>query len=350
MEGLSTKARISALQEEIIRPATLAEVMEEVEQEVAGGNVEYLRPLATGFTPLDDILNGGLRRGELLVIGGPTGVGKTIWGLQVARNVVHNDADAAALFVCYEHTRAHLLLRLLCLESAELGYKDDALTMRKLTELSLNARPGVGLLGMLRRMPRYAAVLDAVASYAGRMIVVNASGDHSTLADIRTWTEEALAAGPSRLLLIVDYIQKIPVERAALESESEVTTYLAQGLKELSMSLQIPVIAIAASDRPGLKSKRMRLADLRGSSALQYEADVGLVLNNKYAIISREHMVYNPSQAEAMRNWVVISVEKNRAGLGAVDMEHILDAAHFRIVPSGNFVRERLVDDKVILE
>ena len=115
------------------------------------------------------------------------------------------------------------------------------------------------------------------------------------------------------------------------------------------MSMGIRAIAIAASDRAGLKAKRMRLADLRGSSAVQYEADIGLILNNKWSIISREHLVYNPTQAEAMRNFVVMSVEKNRAGRNAVDMEYPLDAAHFRIVPSGDFVRERLVDEKVTL-
>ena len=99
-----------------------------------------------------------------------------------------------------------------------------------------------------------------------------------------------------------------------------------------------------------MKAKRMRLADLRGSSALQYEADIGLILNNKFAIISREHLVYNPTQAEAMRNSVVMTVEKNRAGRNAVDMEYALDAAHFRIVPTGGFVRERLVDEKVVRE
>jgi hypothetical protein len=44
-----------------------------------------------------------------------------------------------------------------------------------------------------------------------------------------------------------------------------------------------------------------------------------------------------------------MSVEKNRAGRNAVDMEFPLDAAHFRIVPKGDFVRERLVDEKVTL-
>jgi len=350
LEQVLAENEISPLEGEVIGPTTLAQAMQDVDWRVASGDTSQLRPLATGFTPLDEVVNGGLRPGELLIIGGPFGVGKTIWGMQTARNVVHNDANSRALYICYEHDRAHIMSRLMCLESAELGYKDDALTLRKLTQLLLNAPAGMGLFGTLRRMPRYAAVLDRMESYADRLMLVKASGDHSTLDHIRDWAHEVLAAGSKRLLLVVDYLQKVPVDRSVLGPESEVTTYLAQGLKELGMSLQIPVIAIAASDRLGLQSKRMRLADLRGSSALQYEADVGLILNNKYAIVSREHMIYNPTQAEAMRNWVVLSVEKNRAGRNAVDMEYALDAAHFRIVPSGGFIRERLVDEKVILE
>ena len=116
------------------------------------------------------------------------------------------------------------------------------------------------------------------------------------------------------------------------------------------MGLGVQVVAIAASDRPGLKAPRIRMADLRGSSAIQYEADIGMILNNKHQIVSREHLVYNLARAEGMRNWVVMTIEKNRAGRNTVDMEYTLDAAHFRIVPSGGFVRERLLDDKVTLE
>jgi len=182
------------------------------------------------------------------------------------------------------------------------------------------------------------------------LMLVKASGDLSTLTEVRRWVEGALATSQGRLLVVVDYLQKIPVDFRALEPETEVTTFLTQSLKEMAMALRIPVIVIAASDRMGLKAKRMRMFDLRGSSALQYEADIGLILNNKFAIVSREHMIYNPSQAGEMRNWVVMTVEKNRAGRNAVDMEYLLDAAHFRMVSTGDFVRERLVDDKVILE
>jgi len=330
-------------------PATLTQVMQEVEQSVASGEVGRFRPMMTGFEPLDEVLNGGLRPGELLVIGGPFGVGKTIFGLQVARNIVVSGEDSAAIYVSYEHDRAHLLSRLMCLESAQQGYR-EALTLRQLGEMALSSDDGLGLLSRLRRMPRHAALLDRIDSYGDRLVLVKASGDSSTLYEIRRWMEEIAAAGPPRLLLVVDYLQKIPVDLNRLQPETEVTTFLTQGLKELAMAMGIQVIAIAASDRPGLKSKRMRLSDLRGSSALQYEADVGLILNNKYAILSREHMIYNLSEAEAMRNWVVMSVEKNRAGRSGVDMEYALDGAHFRIVASGRFVRERLVDEKLILE
>ena len=333
---------------ESIGPATLAQVMEEMERRVARGDLARFRPLPTGFDPLDDVLNGGLHQGELMIVGGPFGVGKTIFALQVARNVVRSDEGNGAMYVCYEHDRAHLMLRLMCLESAETRGKEDALTLRRLSELALHA-DGVGLITQLRRMPRYAAFLETMASYSHRLALVKASGDTTTLAQIRQWVQEMASAGYQRLFLVVDYLQKIPVNLTELQPETEVTTHLTQGLKELAMSLGIYVLAIAASDRPGLKARRMRLSDLRGSSALQYEADIGIVLNNKYEIVSREHMIYNPTQAEAMRNWVVLSVEKNRAGRNAVDMEFALDAPHFRMATAGGFVRERLVDERVIL-
>jgi len=330
-------------------PITLAKVMDDVEERVAQGDVARFAPLALGFHPLDEVLNGGLRPGELLVIGGPFGVGKTIFCLQVARNVARGDEHTWVIYVCYEHEGSHLMSRLLCLESAAMGHQQDALTLRSLADLASQKVDGIGLISRLKKRPRYAAVLDAMDAYADRLVLVRASGEYSTLDRIREWVEDVLAAGAGRLLLVVDYLQKIPLKKSDMQSEAEATTYVTQGLKELAVSRGIHVIAIAASDRRGLKAKRMRLADLRGGSALQYEADVGLVLNNKHDIVSREHLVYNPSQAEMMRNWVVMSVEKNRAGINAVDMEYALDAAHFRLLPMGDFVRERLVDEKVVM-
>jgi len=333
---------------ELTGSSTLAEVLKSVSDEISGGGLGRMRPTPTGFSPLDEVLNGGLRPGDLFVIGGPSGVGKTIFSLQAARNIVANDPDAAAMYICYEHDRAHLMMRLLCLESASLGLGDAALTLRRIGALMVESTQG-GLLARLRVDPVFGAVVASMEKYAGRLHLVKASGIQTNLDQIRIWVRRLSSNGP-RPFVVVDYLQKIPVEHSAPMQESELTTYLAQGLKELAMSAGLRVLAIAASDREGLQSKRMRLHDMRGSSAIQYEADIGAILNNKFAIVSREHLVYNPAHAEAMRNWVVMSIEKNRSGRNGVDVEFALDAAHFHIDPRGGYVRDRLIDDRITRE
>lgn len=347
---MANEDQSSALRDqEMAGPATVRQIMERLDQRVAAGDVGHLMGLPTGFRPLDDVLNGGLQAGELMVVGGRQGVGKTIFGLQLARNAVHGDERTAALYICYEHPRQHLFSRLLCLESVEQDCPVP-LTLKKLNELLTRPGDGMGLVERLRRLPGHQAVVDAIEAYAGRLILVKASGDHSTLGTVREWVEAMAATGTDRCLVVVDYLQKIPVGAETLQPEAEVTTYLAQGLKSIAMATGTRIVAVAASDRPGLKAKRIRLADLRGSSALQYEADVAIMLNNKYDVVSREHLISNISQAEQMRGWLVMTLEKNRAGRSAVDMEYAMQPAQFRLVPTGDFVRERLVDEKVILE
>jgi replicative DNA helicase len=333
---------------ELTGASTLAEVLNTVSDQVAGGKVGHMHPSPTGFSPLDDVLNGGMRPGDLFVICGPSGVGKTIFSLQMARNVAANDPNANVMYICYEHDRAHLMMRLLCMESACLGLGDAALTLRRISALMLESTHG-GLLERLRVDPVYAPVVASMQKYADRIHLVKASGIQTNLDQIRLWVRRLSSGGP-RPFLVVDYLQKIPVDMSMPMQESEVTTYLAQGLKEMAMSAGVRILAIAASDRSGLQSKRMRLHDMRGSSAIQYEADIGAVLNNKFAIVSREHLVYNPAHAEAMRNWVVMSIEKNRSGRNGVDVEFQLDAGHFFIDPRGGYVRDRLIDDRITRE
>jgi replicative DNA helicase len=327
----------------------LAEVLREVDAESAVGQLTRLQGLPTGFTPLDELINGGLRPGDLAIVGGAAGIGKTIFALQMARNVVAANPKAAAMYVCYEHDELHLLSRMLCMESAEAGLDENALTLGKLALYTAQRDGQRGLIARLASQANYAPVIARVETYADRLFLVKAHGRHAGMDQIRAWAWDLVGAAPHGLL-VVDYLQKIPVNASALELETEVTTHLAQGLKDLAMETGLRIVAIAALDQDALRRKRARLADLRGSSALQYEADVGLILHNKFDIVSREHMVYNPAQADAMRRMLVVSIEKNRAGRAKVDFEHQLDAAHFRVVSKGGFVRERLVDERITLE
>jgi len=331
-------------------PVSVDETLAAVDRQIVAGDTSGYRPLGMGFTPLDEVLGGGLRAGDLMVVGGGYGVGKTIFALQCARNVVQRDPGNWALYICYEHEPAHLLSRLLCLETALAGLRQDALTLRRLDAMIYQEGNHQGLEQRLRQSPRYAPIMQTVDGYSSRLIFIRAGGSTGTVTRIREWVQDVLNRGATRVFVVVDYVQKIPVEGPEIEAEDERTIRVIQDLKEVALSTGARVLGIAAMTQEGLRSRRMRLSDMRGGTALQYEADVGLVLHNKHNIVSREHLVYNPSQAEEMRNWLVMSLEKNRAGAGAVDMEYMLEAAHFRLLSEGRYVRDRLIDEKVVLD
>lgn len=93
-------------------------------------------------------------------------------------------------------------------------------------------------------------------------------------------------------------------------------------LKDLTLSLRVRILATVAADKTSLVSgKRMRVHDLRGSSALAYEADVVLILNDKYDVVARHHLVYDLGNAERYKSWVVMTLEKNRRGVDKVELE-----------------------------
>jgi hypothetical protein len=138
----------------------------------------------------------------------------------------------------------------------------------------------------------------------------------------------------------------VPVNRDLLHSEEEVSTFLAHGLKDLTLAEGIQVLVIAAADRLGLQLQHMRVTDLRCSSALQHETDLGIMLNNKCGVVSRVRLIYNLGDAGSYRSWVVMSVNENRASRQAIDMEFALDAAHPHI---DDFVHERRIDCKAVL-
>ena len=104
--------------------------------------------------------------------------------------------------------------------------------------------------------------------------------------------------------------------------EEERITYVVEQLKDCALSLEVPVTAIVAAEKASLVAgKRMQVHDLRGSSALAYEADIVLILNDKYDVVARHHLVYHLDNAERFRQWVVLTIEKNRSGIDKVELE-----------------------------
>src|SRR5436190_20433972 len=68
-------------------PTTVGDILAGVDGHIAEVGAGAYRSVATGFVPLDDVLAGGLHSGDLFLIAGSPGTGKTTMMLQMARNV-----------------------------------------------------------------------------------------------------------------------------------------------------------------------------------------------------------------------------------------------------------------------
>jgi replicative DNA helicase len=340
-------------------PRTLAQVMSEANDMVVRGDLTEYVPMPTGFDPLDGMIGGGLRKTELILLGGAQGIGKTIATLQIARNVAMRSGQYA-FYLSYEHTETHLMNRLLCLESINPPEVDlkNGVRLKDLYDIIISERAkstlrrGSGvtgsLQGILRENAKTSMAVARMNRYADRLILVKASPAVTTLRAIREMTARLCDATGGNVTVFIDYLQKVAIHPERASDEGEKVTIVIEGLKDMALALGVPVWAIVAADREGLKSNRLHLFHLRGSSALDYECDIALIMNNKYHIMSKDHVAFNPYQARQYRDWVVFTIEKNRAGRAMQDMEFQLHAPYFAFDPRGQRVQQQLIDDKII--
>ncbi len=292
----------------------------------------------TGFEVLDHVLEGGIRNGHLTLVGGPPGVGKTVATLQWARNIAA--AGVPAIYVCYEHDERSLFARVLHLEVGSLPDGGGAPTsgeMRRILRAVTRSERSVKA-EVAGNLPLRAACAN-LARYQHRLSLVRADARFG-LAEL----EDLVAAQHSHeFVLFVDYLQKVAspgttglVERIAM---------VAEGLKDLALSRDIAIVAVVAGDDQSLSQMRTRLHHIQGGSALAYEADVIIMLNDKIRAVSRAHTAFDPVAAERFRRQVVFTVEKNRDGPSSINVQFDKDFEHYRFDPEGSAVQERLIDD-----
>ncbi len=329
------------------RLTSVADLLERTDDAIREGRAPGATVLPTGFGVLDEALAGGFRSGELVLLGGPQGLGKTTMSMQMVRNVVR--AGGHAVVFSYEHEAHTLMERLLSLEAAEAaGYEAARLhAIRRAFEQPASAG---SLDERMSRLPGVTEALRVVRGYAARLHLHESNGATTGLAEIKAVVERLRDEVGAPPLVVVDYLQKIPVPGGPSLEEERVTVVV-EGLKDLTLDLGVPILAIVAADKASLVSgKRMRVHDLRGSSALAYEADIVLILNDKYDVVARHHLVYDLGNAERYRTWVVMTLEKNRYGVDKVELEFQKHFEEGRFEAVGQYVVEQLIEERVFTE
>lgn len=323
---------------------SVAAILDETDERLRRGERAGATVWPTGFPLLDEALTGGLRSGELILLGGPQGNGKTTIGVQIVRNVVR--AGRPAVVLSYEHEAHTLIERLISLEAAE-SEPGEVATVHEVRRAFESGPSGATLVDLLGGLRGGLTAYTALREYAERLHVHESSGASTTLDEMRAVVAHVAERAGEAPLILVDYLQKIPVEAP---TEEERISAAAEGLKDLALELGAPVIAVSAADKSSLGSgHRMRTHDLRGTSALAFEADVVMILSDKVDVVSREHLIYDLGNVQRFREWSVLTLEKNRHGRADVELEFAKDFEHGRFITEGQEVRERLIDDRVIV-
>src|SRR5688500_7554925 len=198
-----------------LQPRSALSVLTSLNERVASGSIDDLVPIATGFVPMDKTIGGGLRPGELMLIGGAQGQGKTTMALQMARNMAAS-GQATVLYVCFEHDEEYLIQRMVAMESAlsHLPQKSGAVKIqdvKKEVVSSYTASAESGTRAKLGANPRLRPSLERIARYGSNLYLMRGTATHSTVENMRRLVQEHRGSDDQRrLVLFVDYHHKVP--------------------------------------------------------------------------------------------------------------------------------------------
>jgi len=235
---------------------SVGEALRELFQRIDIANERGRGPaLPTGFPSLDERLGAGLHAGDLVIVAGRPGLGKTSFALNVMRNAALLREAVCAIF-SLEMTEEDLTLRLLS---------------------SLAEIDG----GRLRRgaldMEELQAVSQASSQLMHRGIFIEEC-TRLTVTDVLTHSRK-LQAREGLDLIVIDYLQLMEGASPDDNRVQEIGS-ITRGLKAVARELNVPVIVLSQLSRQIERRTggEPKLSDLRESGAIEQDADIVMFL------------------------------------------------------------------------
>ena len=201
--------------------------------------------VASGFIDLDEMTR-GLNPGNLIIIAGRPGMGKTSFAMNVAQNVAIREKTTVGVY-SLEMSKQELALRVLASESD--------VEFRSLRTGHMSQK-------------QWGRVIQTVKSMSGAPLYIDDSAN-PTMLEVASKARR-LKAEKGLGLVIVDYLQLMSAGGRYENRNLEIAA-ISRSLKQLAKELEIPVIALSQLSRqPERRSgdHRPQLADLRESGCL----------------------------------------------------------------------------------
>jgi replicative DNA helicase len=232
-----------------------------------------LRGIATGFGSLDTLL-AGMQDSNLIILAARPGVGKTAFGLNIARHVAVEEKIPTCMF-SLEMSKEELVDRLLVRQGLIDAWK------LKTGQLSDDD---------------FASLSEAMGILADAPLYIDDSPG-LTVTELRTKARR-LQIDKGIRFIVVDYLQLMHGQTR--DNRVQEVSEISQGLKNLARELKLPIVALAQLSRAmEARGGRPRLSDLRESGSIEQDADVVMFLHR---------------EDEDNRELVACSIEKHRNG------------------------------------
>lgn len=236
--------------------------------------------VTSGINELDQII-GGFVPGDLVIIAGRPGNGKTSAAIGIADHVAQHGSSSG--FVTMEMSREQIISRAIFARARvskrefALGQIDDDAEQR---------------------------VVDAMESIARAPIYVD---------EPRTYSASAIRRSVRRLAarslqaVFVDYLQLISSDDSRANRNEQISSFT-RSIKLLARQLGIPLICLSQLRRADARNKNAKptLDDLRDSGAIEQDADVVIILHRPF--------LGRPGASESERALTEMIVAKNRDG------------------------------------
>ena len=230
-----------------------------IEQEVesAGGlaafwDLAMFTGLPTPFSKLNQVLNGGLRPGEVYVLGANQGAGKTSLTLQFALSAIR--AGFGVLLFSMEMSWRAVFQRMAAIEAH--------------VDLSAFRKAQADKAGTGGQMVRLCQATGLISGWNLQVSTKPAVTPEYIV------TETKRLVKRSRIdLVIVDHMQLMSAD-ANTRGDYEKFTAISRAMKQTAVEVNVPLLLVSQTSRSNSREHRAELevADLRGSGAIEEDA------------------------------------------------------------------------------
>jgi replicative DNA helicase len=255
----------------------------------------------TGFPSLDS-LTGGLRPGELVIVGARTGMGKTSLAIDIALNVSN---AMPVKFFCLEMAKKQIAPKALSFFSH--------VNLKRTVNADLSEPELASQFAVVRELRKLKLYMEFEAGLSIEEICAES---------------HAFAARHGQCLIAIDHLHYLRTGGGRhSENRNNELGRITHALKELAKKLDIPVLLLSQLnrdiDRMGGKDKMPRLSDLRDSGNIEQDADMVWFLH-------RQGYYDNTDPSETR-----LKVAKNRSGAtGEVNLHFDTSTTRFSEMPS----------------